>query len=82
MYVYILQWRSSACWWLGTLQFSSLLSEEMRRKTMDIQSKNVLYIRGCSLDRNQNNSLSQRCKIIPRVGYLEQAIDLNLLENT
>jgi hypothetical protein len=49
---------------------------------MDSQRTDALSIRGNSLDRNKNNSLSGIFKIIPRVGYLELAIDLNLLENT
>jgi hypothetical protein len=49
-----------------TLKFddvvSSLLSEEMRRKTMDSQSMDALSVRGHSLDRNKNKSLSGRSK--------------------
>jgi hypothetical protein len=34
----------------------------MRRKTMDNQSIDSLYVRGCSLDRNKNNPSSGRSK--------------------
>jgi hypothetical protein len=34
----------------------------MRRKTMDIQRTYALSVRGCSLDRNKNNSSSERSK--------------------
>jgi hypothetical protein len=47
-----------------TLKFddvvSSLLSEEMRKKTMDSQSTNALSVRGHSLDINKIKSLSGR----------------------
>jgi hypothetical protein len=49
-----------------TLKFddvvSSLLSEEMRRKTMDSQSMDSLSVRGHTLDRNKNKSSSGRSK--------------------
>jgi hypothetical protein len=41
---------------------SSILSEEMRKKNMEIQSTYVLFIRGCSLERNKNKSSSGRSK--------------------
>jgi hypothetical protein len=41
---------------------SSLLSEEMRWKNMEIQSTNALFVRGHSQERNKNKSSSGRSK--------------------
>jgi hypothetical protein len=58
-----------------TLKFndvvSSLLSKEMRRKPMDNQRMNALYVRGHSLDRNKNKSSSERSKSRGRSKYQE-----------
>jgi hypothetical protein len=49
-----------------TLKFDdvvlSLLLEEMRRKNIDSQSTNALFIRGRSLDRNKNKFSGRRSK--------------------
>jgi hypothetical protein len=41
---------------------SSLLSEEMRWKSMDIHGIDALFVRGCPQDRNTNKSLGGRSK--------------------
>jgi hypothetical protein len=41
---------------------ASLSIENMRRKTMDSQSMDALFVRGCSQDRNKNKSLGGRSK--------------------
>ena len=50
----------------NALQFdeivSSLLTEEMRRKNMDNQNGDALYVRGRSQNRNKNKSSSGRSK--------------------
>jgi hypothetical protein len=61
-----------------TLKFdgfiSSLLLEEMRRKTMDIHTIYALSIRGCILDRNKNKSLNGRSKSRGRSKYLGKSL--------
>jgi hypothetical protein len=41
---------------------SSLLLEEIRRKNIENQSTYVLFVRGCSQERNKNKSSSGRSK--------------------
>ena len=39
---------------------ASLLSEEMRRKSMDSSTKDALSVRGCTVDRSKNKSSGGR----------------------
>jgi hypothetical protein len=54
----------------------SLLSKEMRQKSMDSQSTDVLFVRGCAQDRNLGKSSGGGGG-----GDLNLQVDLNLQEN-
>jgi hypothetical protein len=51
---------------------ASFLSKEMRRKSMDSQSTDALFVKGRPRDRNKNKSSG---------GDLNLEVDLNLQEN-